>query len=142
MISLCKMLRKFCLDREWARNAAAFFGAALFVATIWVSIDYQLVILDWIRDNVVVNLAILGAVSVVNLTLMFGSLCLGFSECSEADKNCLHAYRGRGKGGKLFPEVLSIVDGLGTNPKRLPRRPASGPSANRRPTGQQATTPV
>ena len=116
----CRTLRSFCLEHEWVRNGFAFFGAALFVTTIWVSIEYQLQILDWIRQNTLVNLAILGGVSAVNHTLMFGSLCLGFSDCSEADKNCMHAYRGRGKGGPLYPEMIGFVDSLGKNPKHRP----------------------
>lgn len=121
IFSVCNRLRLYCLGHEWARNGFAFFGAALFVATIWVSIEYQRLILNWIGENILLNLAILGAVSAVNLTLMFGSLCLGFSECAEEDKNCLHAYRGRGKGGQLFPGASSWIDNLGKNPKRRPR---------------------
>ncbi len=125
IFTACNGLRQYCIDHEWARNAFAFVGAALFVTTIWVSIDYQLEILEWVRENILINLAILGLVSAVNLTCMFGSLCLGFSECSEEDKNCLHAYRGRGKGGPLFPDTAKFIDNMGKNTKRGSRRPIS-----------------
>ncbi|MCP5371239.1 MAG: hypothetical protein H6907_05845 [Hyphomicrobiales bacterium] len=111
-------MRRFCLKNEWARNAAVLFGAALFLGTIWISIDYQLEILHWIRQNMLLNLALLGLVSAVNLTLIFGSLFLGFTECHVEDQYRDHVYHGRRSGNPFLPGITRWMDHMGNKRPR------------------------
>ncbi|MCB2101473.1 MAG: hypothetical protein KDE22_11420 [Rhodobacterales bacterium] len=116
---MMRSMRRFCLKNEWARNGVILFGAALFMATIWVSIDYQRMILEWIAENTVMNLAILGAVSVLNLTLIFGSLFLGFTECVVEDHHKRHIYHGRRSTNPFVAGPVGWIDRLGS---KRPRR--------------------
>ena len=112
-------VRRYCLKNEWARNAAVIFGAGLFLATIWISIDFQIDILHWIRQNTLLNLALLVAVSAVNLSLIFGSLFLGFTECEVEESYRAHVYHGRRSGNPFLPGITRWMDHMGN--KRPPK---------------------
>ena len=117
---VCRQLKGFCLVHEWAGGAAALLGVGLLLATIWVGIDYQIGIRAWVAANPLPRGLTFGALTLADVLLIYGLLCLGFSECAPGDRNCIHAYRGRRS--VLFPEVVDWIDGLGQNPRRLPRR--------------------
>jgi hypothetical protein len=117
---VCGQLRGFCIKNEWAASAFALFGVALLIGSIWAVIDFNLVIKEWIFQNPLFHGLFFGASTLADLMLIFGLLCLGFSECDDADKHHVHAYRGRRS--VLFPEVLHWVESLGKNPRRHPRR--------------------
>ncbi|MEO5375419.1 MAG: hypothetical protein H7840_14295 [Alphaproteobacteria bacterium] len=122
MSILCNGLREYCKRNEYAANTFAFLGAASLLATIWVAIDFQLVILSWVSLNPLVHGLMLGGATLGGSLLIFGLLCLGFSEHTHEHKTCVHAYRGRGKGKPLFPGVHRTIEHLGMNPRwRLSR---------------------
>lgn len=113
-MNVCRSLKGYCLRREWARNAFAFLGVAMFLATIWVAIDYQLVILDWLYENFLIHGAMFGLICAVNVSLMSTFLCLGFSDCSAQDhQHHKHSFRGRGHGKPVFPEAFHWIEKLG-----------------------------
>lgn len=121
MTAVCKNLKAFCVRNESAANVFAFLGAASLLATIWVAIDYQQVILTWVRINPLVHGLALGSATLLGSLVIFGLLCLGFSEHTDEHHSCLHAYRGRGKGKPLFPGLHKHVEHLGMNPRwRMP----------------------
>jgi hypothetical protein len=119
-MQVCSHLKGFCQVHEWAGGAAALLGVGLLLATIWVGIDYHLAIRAWLSQNLLVHGLALGIGTLTDVALIFGLLCLGFSECAPGDRHCLHAYRGRRS--VVFPELVDWIDGLGQNPRRLPRR--------------------
>jgi len=116
----CSHLRGFCVRHAWAGSAAALLGVALLLGTVWAAIDLNLLIRAWLAGNVLVHGLALGVGTLADVGLIFGLLCLGFSECAPGDRNCVHAYRGRRS--VAFPELVDWVEALGTNPRRLPRR--------------------
>ena len=118
-MSVCSYFKSHCLARESVRTAFAALGVALLMGSVWVAIDYQLVIRSWIADNVLVHGLMFGAGTLADVLLIFGTLCLGFSECSEEDRRCRFAYRGRRS--RVFPEATSWLEAMGCNPRR--RRP-------------------
>ena len=118
-MQVCYRLKGFCVTHEWAGSAAALAGVSLLLATIWVGIDYQTALRAWLARNLLVHGLTLGVVILADVLLIFGLLCLGFSECSESDRSCLHAYRGRRS--TVFPELTGWVGALGQNPRRPPR---------------------
>jgi hypothetical protein len=117
---VCRQLKGFCGAHEWAGGGAALLGVGLLLATIWVGIDYQIAIRAWIAANPLPHALAFGVLTLADVLLIYGLLCLGFSECAAGDRNCAHAYRGRRT--VLFPEAVDWIDGLGQNPRRLPRR--------------------
>ena len=108
----------FCMTNEWAANTMAFLGVALFLTTVWVAIDYQVPITEWLHRNELVHWPMFGVVCAVNVFLMTSFVRLGFADCSK-DETCAEAYRGR-HGKALFPGMLDWVDHLGE--KRRPGR--------------------
>lgn len=118
---VCKNLRAFCIRNESAANTFAFLGVASLLATIWVAIYFQIDVLYWLQSNPLLHSLILGATTLGSSLLIFGFLCLGFSEYTHEHRNCSHAYRGRGKGKPLFPGFYKTISHLGANPRwRLP----------------------
>ncbi len=114
---ICKVLRGYCLQKEWASNLFAVIGVTMFLATIFVTIEYQRGILVWLGENILVNGAIFGLICIANVFFMATSLCLGFSECAREERLDKHAFRGRGTGVPLFPGILDWMDHLGTKRK-------------------------
>lgn len=104
-------LKWFCMTHEWAANISAFLGVGLFLATVWVAIDYQRPIVEWLHANELLHWAIFGVICVINVSLMASFVRLGFADCSK-DETCAEAYRGR-HGKALFPGMLDWVDHLG-----------------------------
>ena len=102
-------LRGFCIKNDWAASAFAGFGAVLFIGTLWAVSEFF-------------HGLLFAAATLADLLLIFGFLRLGFSECSDTDrdKNCQHAYRGRRSA--LFPELGHWAESLGKNPRRRSRR--------------------
>ena len=117
---VCGQLRGFCLSNEWAASAFAAVGVGIFIATIWAVIDFHALIQAWILQNLLFHGLLFGAATLADIMLIFGFLCLGFSECATENKNCVHAYRGRRS--SLFPGAIHWVESLGKNPRRHPRK--------------------
>jgi hypothetical protein len=117
-MAFCRYLKVHCLSSEAARSTFALLGVGLLMASVWVAIEYQVPIREWIAHNVLLHGLLFGAATLTDVLLIFGTLCLGFSECSEAERRCRHAYRGRRS--SLFPEAMSWLDGVGCNPRRRP----------------------
>jgi hypothetical protein len=114
-------LKWFCMTNEWAANLAAFVGVAWFLATVWVAIDYQLPIKNWLSQNHLLHWGIFGLICAANVFLMTSFVRLGFADCSK-DETCAEAYRGR-HGKALFPGMLNWVDHLGEKKEKSSRRP-------------------
>ena len=111
-------LRGFCVRNDWAASAFAGAGAALFIGTLWAVSEFYALINAWVMQNVLVHGLLFAAATLAGILLIFGFLRLGFSECTDVDKdkNCQHAYRGRRS--TLFPEAAYWVESLGRNPRR------------------------
>lgn len=117
MKTVCTSLKGFCLRHEWAQLTFAVLGVALFIGSIWMAVTYQLVFLEWLRQNLLVHALAFGLGTLIDVLLIFGLMCLGFSECSQQDKNCVYAFRGR-RHRPLVPHVSIMAARLGKNPRR------------------------
>ncbi len=114
-------LRGFCIRNDWAASAFAGSGAVLFIATLWAITEFYALINVWIMQDVLSNGLLFALATLADVLLIFGLLRLGFSECSDVDKDrhCKHAYRGRRS--TLFPAIPHWVESLGKNPRRRSR---------------------
>ncbi|MBF0128535.1 MAG: hypothetical protein HQL33_00955 [Alphaproteobacteria bacterium] len=108
-------LKRHCIRNESTANVFAFFGGVSFLGVIWVAIDFQEPIMNWVRANPLVHGMTLGIGAVVGSLIIFGLLYLGFAEHTEDHKRCAHAFRGRGK--PLFPGLHHHIGHLGMNPR-------------------------
>lgn len=117
MTNVCSTLKGFCLRHEWAQLIFALLGITLFISTVWSLLTYQLVFLHWLGQNVLIHGLLFGAAALLDTLLIFGLLCLGFSESAHEDKHCVHAFRGR-RHRPLVPHVSRLAGHLGKNPRR------------------------
>ncbi len=117
MTNVCSTLKRFCLRNEWAQLTFAVLGTVLFIGTIWVLLSFQQVVLHWLGQNVLIHGLLFGAATLVDTLLIFGLLCLGFSESAHEDRHCIHAFRGR-RHRPLVPHVSELAGRLGKNPRR------------------------
>jgi hypothetical protein len=120
VMGVCLNLKAFCLRHEWAASTFALLGVGLLLGSVWALLDSYGAILMWIERNFLVHGLLFGAAMLADVLLIFGCLCLGFSECSREDRNCVYAFRGRRT--PLVPELTRLVEHLGRNPRRQPRR--------------------
>lgn len=116
-MNVCRSLKGFCLKHEWASGVFALLGVSLLLASVWIVAERNVVIWAWISQNLLLHGVLFGAATLAAVLLIFGCLCLGFSECSEADKRCIHAYRGRRS--RRPAKALRWVESLGKNPRRF-----------------------
>ncbi len=117
MTTVCSTLKRFCLRHEWAQLTFAVLGVALFIGTIWGLLSYQLLFLQWLGQNLLIHGLLFGMATLLDTLLIFGLLCLGFSENAHEDKHCIHAFRGR-RHRPLVPHVSELAGRLGKNPRR------------------------
>ncbi len=115
---VCGQLRGFCLRNDWAAGASALLGVGLFFVTVWAVLTFYPLLDEWIRQNILLHGLLFGAATLADIMLIFGFLCLGFSECADADRKTTHAYRGRRSA--VFPEMIHWLESLGKNPRRKP----------------------
>lgn len=120
-VRVCRHLKGYCVAHEWAGSAAALLGVGLLLGTVWLGIEYHAWLKAWLGQERLGRGLLLGTGILLDVFLIFGLLCLGFSECSEADRRCVYAYRGRRS--TVFPELTGWIHSLGHNPRRHGRPP-------------------
>ncbi len=112
-MKVCSTIKGFCLTNTIASHVSAALGIGLFITTILSLLQYHTVLITWLVDSILFNGLILGAGLGLDVLLIAGLLCLGFSECSKQD----NAYRESYKGGRtpvLSGEELVV---LGRKPR-------------------------
>lgn len=109
--TICLNLKALCLKHEWLQNLFALSGIVLMLLSIWFVMESYTVIISWAASNILLHGIALGIGAITDILLIFGLLCLGFSECSEEDKNCYFAYRGRRT--RLDPSSMHWMDKMG-----------------------------
>ncbi|MCB1877359.1 MAG: hypothetical protein KDH88_15405 [Chromatiales bacterium] len=114
--SQCRLLRGFCLKNAWAADTFTFLAIALLFTMVWGALEFYRPITAWLSAEPVLRGTLFGGAVVAGFSVMFGFLCLGFSECSPEDRHCKNAYRGRRT--PLAPETGRWVENLGRNPRR------------------------
>ena len=113
---MCPNVRGFCLSNEWAGSAFAGIGAVMFVATLWAFVEFHVLITTWISQNLLWHGLLFGAATMADILLIFGFLCMGFSECADNEQSARQGYRAHKRA--LFPGDLHWLESLGKNPRR------------------------
>lgn len=116
LANTCNRMRAIRDKHEWLRDFFGLAGISLMAATILTALYQHESILLWINQDFLIHgMAFLG-ITLVDVLLTFGLLCLAFSNCDSDDKNCLFAYRGRRSG--VHPSTLNWMESIGRNPRR------------------------
>lgn len=110
----CNLLRRYCLQKEWAANGVALVGTGILLATIGALITLQAPLLAWVHENLLFNGLLLAVGLLLDTLLIFGCLCLAFGEDSKEHHR--GAYRGRRT--PLYPHMHRWIGHVGKNPRR------------------------
>lgn len=97
---ICAQLKGYVRSHEIVADLLSLLAVVLLFSSIWVIIDYQDNIIEWIQNNVIINgLSILAAI-VLDVILIVMLLNLGSSRFSEtSEEGCFYTFRGRMHGG-------------------------------------------
>jgi hypothetical protein len=120
--NICRRLRAFCLKHEWLQSLSASTGLGLLVLSVWFILEAQGAILAWVNRDLLFHGVSFAVLLLADVLLVLGLLALGFSECTDDERHCLFAYRGRRS--RVHPKALNWMESLGSNPRRRPRRSA------------------
>jgi hypothetical protein len=123
MISRYLRLRQYCQANEWAAGLSAFLLVGLLGTIIYLSLEKQSLLEQWLGGSVLVNGLILFSTALLVSALSLSLVCLSFSPCSIQDRTerVIHVHQ------HVMTDALKVVKNLGVNPKRqrTPDRSAS-----------------
>lgn len=123
MINRYLRLRAYCQTNEWAAGLSALILVALLGTIIYLALENQSLLEQWLSSSVLVNGLILFSIILLVIALSLSLFCLSFSPCSMQDRTerVIHVHR------PVMSEGLKVIKNLGVNPKRqhTPDRNAS-----------------
>ena len=118
LLKACTSLRQYCLENHRAANAFAFLGITQFLLTIWITIEFQTVVLNWLTQNLFLHLPVFGLACFANVAFMSAFVCLGFADTGKEAAACQNAMRGRYTGSKVMPGAFSWLSHAGGKKSR------------------------
>lgn len=100
-MGVCARIKGFTRSHERVADLFSLLAVALLFASIWVAIEYQSTIIDWMKVNIVLHGPLVVLAAVVDMLLIFLLLNMGALRFSEAehDGGCFQTFRGRRHGG-------------------------------------------
>ena len=101
-MGVCSNIKRFTRSHERLADLSSLLAVALLFASIWIAIEYQGAIIDWVKLNILLHGSLLGAAFAVDLLLIILLLSLGalrFSSDEQEDTGCFQTFRGRRHGG-------------------------------------------
>jgi hypothetical protein len=115
-MSVCKNVKTFSRTHERIADFFSLLAVALLFATIWAVTQYYQVVSVWLLHDILRHGAILVAVVVVDVLLIFALLTVGSARFGEDDERCFGTFAGRrnhtGAGG-IFSSWLSHLENVG-----------------------------
>jgi hypothetical protein len=80
---LSKPIKGLCAEREWAAGAAVALALTLLMGVIYFYLTASSAILAWLGRNLLLNGLMLGAGTLLLVTLILGLLCISSSGCAQ-----------------------------------------------------------
>jgi len=94
-MTVCKEIKNFSRTHERIADFFSLLSVALLFGTVWATLQYHRLVLDWLRQDVFQNGAILVAALVVDVLLILGLLAVGSSRFGKENEKCFGTFRGR-----------------------------------------------
>lgn len=114
-MSVCANVKVFARRHEWVADLFSLMAVALLFGSVWAILQYNELVLSWLQDNMVLHSAILVAALVLDVSVIFGLLCVGSTRCEEG--GCFRTFKGRRHGagsiGKAFNSWLHHMEHVG-----------------------------
>lgn len=100
-MGVCSNIKRFTRNHERLADLSSLMAVALLFGSIWVAIEFQGSIIDWVKPNILLNGALLALAVVADLLLIILLLSLGALRFSAEDEDgrCFQTFRGRRHGG-------------------------------------------
>ena len=114
-MSVCDNIKGVTQRHEWVADLFSILAVVLLFASIWAVLEYDGVILGWMKENVLLHTPLLVGAAALDVLMIFGLLCVGSTRCEEG--GCFRTFRGRRHGagsiGKVFNSWLHHMEHVG-----------------------------
>lgn len=94
-MTVCKEIKTFSRAHERISDFFSLLAVALLFATVWATLQYHQMVLDWLRQDALLNGAIMIAVLVLDVFLILGFLAIGSARFGDDNEKCFGTFRGR-----------------------------------------------
>jgi len=106
-MTACSRVKGFVRKHEMVADLLSLLAVVLLFSSIWIIIDFQGQITQWVMDNIIVNGSAMLAVIVVDVILIMMLLNIGSSRFNEIEEEgCFYTFRGRRHGGPSFGSLV------------------------------------
>ncbi len=115
-MSVCKNVKTFSRAHEHIADFFSLLAVVLLFATIWAVTQYYQVVSVWLLHNVLLHGAILVAVVILDVFLIFALLAIGSARFGEDNERCFGTFAGRRNhtgGGGIFSSWLNHLESVG-----------------------------
>jgi hypothetical protein len=114
-MSVCDNIKIVTRRHEWVADLFSVLAVALLFASIWAVLEYNAVLLDWMRQRALLHTPVVVGAGVLDVFVIFGLLCVGATHCE--GEGCFRTFRGRRHGagslGKVFSSWLHHMEHVG-----------------------------
>lgn len=94
-MAVCKELKKFSRTHERIADFFSLLAVALLLGTIWVVVEHNQLIANWLNQDTLLHGSILVAALVLDVLLILGFLMVGSARFGEENEKCFGTFRGR-----------------------------------------------
>ncbi|MCB1858075.1 MAG: cell division protein BolA [Gammaproteobacteria bacterium] len=107
-MTVCAKIKGVTRSHEWIADLFSLLAVVLLFATIWVAIEYQRPLLNWMSVNVIFHVPIVVAAALADAFLIIVFLNIGSSRFSEGrqDESCFGTFPGRRQGGASIGTMI------------------------------------
>lgn len=113
-MQICRNMKCYCQQNEWATTAVLSLVAGILFSSIWGVMHFHRELVLWLQQDLLLHGFVIGSLGIADVLLIFGLLCLGFSDCAKERDS--YTYRGRRTARP--PMALHWVEWFGKNPLR------------------------
>ncbi|MES9962425.1 MAG: cell division protein BolA [Candidatus Sedimenticola sp. 20ELBAFRAG] len=107
-MTVCSRVKGYMRGHERVADFFSLLAVALLFGTIWLAIEYQGVIFQWTKDNIIVHGSALIAALVLDVLLIFVFLNIGSARLADGEEDaCFGTFRGRRHGGTSIGTAFS-----------------------------------
>lgn len=102
-MTFCAQIKGFARNHEKVADISSLLAVALLFTTIWVAIDFQTLIFNWIQQSILLHGPAVILILILDVFLIFMLLNIGSTRLENPDAahndRCFGTFRGRRHGG-------------------------------------------
>lgn len=98
-MSVYSNIRDFTHRHEWVGDLFSVLAVLLLFGTVWAVLEYNSLILVWIRQDVIIHVPLAALAIGVVIFVIIAFLSIGSASHGPEDRGSFHTFRGRRHGG-------------------------------------------